>query len=156
MNNQPKYHYTAGGVVLDAQRRMLTLERDVKRNGAIVHEVRLPKGHLDPGETDDVAAKREVWEESGYGEVEIVGDLGLERSEFEHQGRKHVRDEHYFIMRLVAAVRTGHPPHPDSEEALFVPSWVDVEDAESLLTYPSEKEFARRTIGWLRAHPECL
>ncbi len=156
MSDQPKYHYTAGGVVLDVQRRMLVLERDVPRDGQIIHEVRLPKGHLDPGETDDVAALREVWEESGYGGVEIIGDLGVARSEFAFQGRQHVRDEHYFIMRLLESSRTGRPPHPDSEEALFEPVWVDVEDAESLLTYPTEQEFARRALGWLRAHPECL
>ena len=55
-----KHHRTAGGVVLDAEGRMLVLVRDVVRDGATVHEVRLPKGHIDPGETEEQAARREA------------------------------------------------------------------------------------------------
>jgi len=62
-------------VVLDAQGRVLLLERDVERDGRLVHEVRLPKGHIEPGEDDRSAALREVCEESGYCDLDVLADL---------------------------------------------------------------------------------
>ncbi len=138
-----RYHETAGGVVVNAAGDVLVLEREVERNGARVQEVRLPKGHIDPGETPEAAAVREVAEESGYTRVEIVADLGTARSEFTHKGRHHVRDERYFLMRLTDEAR-GTPAPTGAEEALFVPRWLAPADAEAAMTYASERDFVAR------------
>jgi len=82
----------AGGVVVDGE-RVLVLRRPGRG------EVRLPKGHIDPGETPRAAALREVGEESGYADLEIVADLGTQTVEFDWDGRHYVRDEHYFLMQ---------------------------------------------------------
>lgn len=150
-----KYHATAGGVVVNAQGSILVLERDVERDGAMVHEVRLPKGHIDPGETAEQAAVREVGEESGYWEVAIVADLGTAHSEYEFRGKQHVRDERYFLMRLKHPTRTLPTPM-GPEEALFVPSWLAPEEAESRQSYPSEADFVGRARRVLAASPELL
>ena len=50
-----KHHETAGGVVIDPSGRMLVIVRDIEREGRVIHEVRLPKGHIDPGESAEVA-----------------------------------------------------------------------------------------------------
>lgn len=135
----------AGGVVLDANRRVLLLEREVERNGTPLHEVRFPKGHIDPGESDEQAAIRETCEESGYCELDIVADLGWARSEYNFMKKHYVRDEHFYLMRLRSAVFRGADVDPNSEEALFCVRWADdLHQAEQLLTYDSEKEFARR------------
>ena len=138
-----QYHETAGGVVVNAAGQVLVLEREVERNGARVHEVRLPKGHIDRGETPEAAAVREVAEESGYAQVEIVADLGTARSAFTHKGRHHLRDERYFLMRLTDDVR-GAPAPAGAEEALFVPRWLAPPEAEAAMTYDSERDFVRR------------
>jgi 8-oxo-dGTP pyrophosphatase MutT (NUDIX family) len=138
------HHETAGGVVVDDAGRILVIVRDVPRNGAVVHEVRLPKGHIDPGETPEAAALREVGEESGYWAVSISGDLGSAHSEFDHGGRHHTRNERYFLMGLTSPVRGEPRVHPGSEEALFEPQWLSPEEAETAMTYPSEREFVRR------------
>ncbi len=139
-----KYHETAGGVVINNENRVLVLERDVNREGTIIHEVRLPKGHIDPGETPQQAALREVWEESGYAGLKIIADLGEAHSTFDFRGKHHERNERYFLMRLTSQDRGA--PHPDegSEEALFQPAWLPLPQAENLLTYPSEQDFIRR------------
>ncbi len=148
--SEKKYHKTAGGVVLNSAGHMLVLVRDVERDGVVKHEVRLPKGHVDPGETDEQAARREVHEESGYGGTEIVADLGRAHSEFEFRGHGHVRDEHYFLMRLTNEDRDApQPTHAD--EALFQPRWLAPHDAAASLTYASEQDFARRAMAALHA-----
>lgn len=149
---ETKRHRTAGGIVINGAGEMLVLIRDVERVGKLVHEVRLPKGHIDPGETDEQAAKREVAEESGYHHVEIIGDLGTAVSEFTFRDRRNVRTEHYYLMRLTDPRRDApQPTHAD--EALFVPEWLPPAAAADALTYPSEKGFAQRAIAALATLP---
>jgi 8-oxo-dGTP pyrophosphatase MutT (NUDIX family) len=145
-----KHHVTAGGVVLDDTGRLLVLERDIERDGRLVHEVRLPKGHIDPGETPEQAAVREVREESGYGHLEITADLGHAHSTFDFRGHHNERDEQYFLMRLSAPERQAPEPTGE-EEALFVPAWLEPETALARLTYESEREFVRRAQKELTA-----
>lgn len=141
---ESRYHKTSGGVVMDAEGRILLLQRDVERDGKTLREFRLPKGHIDPGETDEEAALREVGEESGYWDVEIVEDLGRARSEFDFYGGHQVRDEHYFLMRLTSPGRKGPQFDEGSEEALFEPVWFAAAEAEARATYASETDFVAR------------
>jgi 8-oxo-dGTP pyrophosphatase MutT (NUDIX family) len=152
-----KRYRAAGGIVLDDRGRVLLLRRNVVRETTPSLEVRLPKGHIEPGETAEEAALREVCEESGYCQLAILADLGEARTEFDFRGRHVVRDERYFLMRLLDPERrpTRHP-HPHSEEALFQPIWArDLTEAEAMLTFESEKRFARRARAWLQAHSDA-
>ncbi len=148
------YYRAAGGVVVDRWGHVLLLERDVVRDGRPVHEVRLPKGHVEPGESDEEAALREVCEESGYCDLLILADLGTARSEFDFEGRHIVRDEHYFLMGLKSPTWSGQRTDPTKEEALFRVTWVkDLATAQRMLSYESEREFARRAQSWLEKQP---
>ena len=138
----------AGGVVVDDRGRVLLMERLVTRDGRPLLEVRLPKGHVESGETDAEAATREVCEETGYCAVAVVCDLEEAISEFEFGSRHVRRTEHYFLMRV-----TGPPSAPQfdkstPEEALFRLRWAgDLTQAEQALTYASEREFAGRALA---------
>jgi len=143
----------AGGVVLDGQGRVLMLERDVIRDGQNVHEVRLPKGHVDPGEEDADAAVREVCEESGYCDVDVVADLGEIHTTYIFRGQRYKRDEHYFLMQLRSDSQRAQDADPESEEALFAPVWASgLDEAEKRLTYASEQQFALRARRWIAEH----
>ncbi len=140
------YYQAAGGVVQDAQGHILLLERRVMRKRKLVHEIRLPKGHIEKGETPEEAALREVCEESGYCHLQIVADLGEFHNSFDFR-KKHIeRDERYFLMRPIDLQRQPQQFHNEhSEEALFLPLWADsLAEAEALLTYESEKIVIRR------------
>lgn len=127
----------AGGVVIH-QGRLLLLNRPARG------EIRLPKGHIDPGEDALTAALRETREESGYVDLEDIDDLGSRVVEFDYQGDHYVRSEHYFLMGL-----TGHrqeerdPKDADQFEVL----WVDLEQAVALLTYESEQQVASQAVA---------
>lgn len=142
---------TAGGVVINARRELLALARVVIRARIETPELRLPKGHIDPGETPEAAAVREVGEESGYWRVGIVADLGLLHSSFVYDGMRYERDEHYFLMRLDDERREAPQP-VSAEEALFEPRWLPLNDASARLTYPTECDAARRARLWITAH----
>lgn len=146
MNEQD--YESAGGVILDARGRVLLLERHVPREEGSRHEIRLPKGHIDEGESPEQAALRECCEESGYCGLEIVGSLGTHRVRFIFRNRRVRRLEYYFLMRLTDSARQEPDVDPESEEALFEVRWAEnLDEAERLLTYPGEKRFARRAAA---------
>lgn len=140
----------AGGVVLDNAGRVLLIERWVTRNGQLAYEIRLPKGHVEPDETDEQAAVREVCEETGYCGLAVVADLGEIINEFNwpDKERRVLRHERYYLMRLTDPVRgEPHFTSPDADEARFTPRWAaTLPDAEALITFESEREFIRRAI----------
>ncbi|MGD2105705.1 MAG: NUDIX domain-containing protein [Anaerolineae bacterium] len=119
----------------------------VVRDGLIVvlrwpkkGEIRLPKGHVEPGETVREAALREAEEESGYLKLEIVADLGSQRVRFEDRERRVVRTERYFLMRL-----RGEPGRPrGTSEPRFEPLWLPWDEAMDALTFEAEREWVRR------------
>jgi len=135
-------HYQAAGGVVVRDGLMLVLDRPARG------EVRLPKGHVEPGESLREAALRETREETGYADLEIVADLGMQESHFvnPYQGCQVTRQEFYFLMRLksdVQDVRSG-------EDAVqFRVMWVPLHQAPARLTFPTEQEFARRAIQML-------
>ncbi len=116
---------------------MLLLDRPSR------NEVRLPKGHMEPGESPAEAALRETQEETGYGQLEIWDDLGCQQVEFDYRGNHYIRTEHYFLMRLAGPHRVPRPP---DDQADFTPIWVPLEEAVARLTFDSEKAMAERAI----------
>ena len=137
MNEPIRYHAAGGVLTRENGRRLLLLEIPGRK------ELRLPKGHIEPGETITEAAIREVQEETGYADVEVVADLGSLTHTF-YNMRKDAnvtRTETYFLMRLVSERAYDGPRY---EHENFKRRWVNTDDAERLLTYESEREFARR------------
>ena len=133
-------YQAAGGVVLDADERVLLIERIVDGQ----HEIRLPKGHIDPGETPEAAALREVCEETGYCDLEVQIDLGWQTTTFLLGNKQVEREERYYVMRL-ASDRLWPPNFSSKREALFHNLWVDSLDAAAtLLTFEAEKSVAHR------------
>jgi 8-oxo-dGTP pyrophosphatase MutT (NUDIX family) len=137
-------YVAAGGVVVDDD-RVLVLHRPTSG------EVRLPKGHVEPGEAIRAAALRETHEESGYASLVLKADLGTQMVEFDHGGRHVVRTECYFLMGLAddadSTDRCGrrHPSdlHSGGEDQ-FETVWLTWDGALAALTFEAEREWVRR------------
>ena len=91
----------AGGVVFNANGEVLLIAYPESRGGGWS----FPKGHIDPGETPEVAAVREVLEEGGVN-AEIVGSLEPTRY-INPRGKS--RDIFWFAMRTSDVQATPEP-----------------------------------------------
>jgi 8-oxo-dGTP pyrophosphatase MutT (NUDIX family) len=125
---------SAGGIVIHEGQVLLVRKRRVP-------EVRLPKGHVEPGERRDEAALRETAEETGYAELRPLADLGLLTVPFTRNGQQVVRIESFFLMALAGPGRISRSAE---DEEKFEPFWAPLAQAEAMLTFPSEQEFLRR------------
>jgi 8-oxo-dGTP pyrophosphatase MutT (NUDIX family) len=137
------YYHAAGGVVFH-DGEVLLLDRPDRG------EVRLPKGHIEEGESPVEAALREVREEAGYAHLDVVADLGSQLVQFEDPWRqRHVtRDEQYFLMRLCDEERIER----GEQEQQFIPLWAPAADAVARLTFEAEQAFVRRALDWVAEH----
>jgi 8-oxo-dGTP diphosphatase len=117
----------AGGVVLDHDGRV-----------ALVHRPRyddwsLPKGKLDPGESFEEAALREVEEETGM-RCRLLDKLDPVEYRDNKGRQKLVR---YWLMAVDED--PGFMPNDEVDEL----RWVPPEEAVALLSYPHDAELVR-------------
>lgn len=95
------------------------------------HHWILPKGHIDPGETAEQTAVRELREETGVEGVP-VGPAGTK--EFQRKGK--VLKVEYYVLRFL---RQG-----EGDEDRQV-KWVDMDEAMSLLTFDEAREIVHES-----------
>jgi 8-oxo-dGTP pyrophosphatase MutT (NUDIX family) len=103
----------------------------------------LPKGTPDAGETIEQTALREVREETGL-EVAIDARLGSIRYWFTARGVRFHKQVHHWLMHQTGGDVADHDHEFDEV------TWVPIEEAQRLLTYPNERTVvaeAARVLG---------
>src|ERR1700738_1888410 len=130
-----KKTHSAGGVVTNSERKVLV----VSQHGT---SWSLPKGHIDPGEDALAAAKREIYEESGIRDLELIRELGTyERHKIGVDGgedRSELKVITMFLFRT--SEKSLKPVDPDNPEA----RWVEKSKVALLLTHEKDREFFQR------------
>ncbi len=99
----------------------------------------LPKGKLDPGETDEQAARREVLEETT-----LDTELGPELPSTTYLDRS---GKHKRVRYWAMTVKQGRPR---GSHEVDLAEWVPLEEAAGRLSYPHDVEVLRaldRVIG---------
>ena len=124
----PRLEFSAGGLVLDAEGRVLLIRARDLRNQPVWT---LPKGALKPGESSTEAALREVREETGY-RCEVVREMTSVTYWFQREGRRIRKTVRWYLMRPIEKV--GEHDH-EVDEVL----WADRKDAEARLRYDSDR-----------------
>ena len=99
----------------------------------LIHRARygdwsLPKGKLDPGETDEQAARREVEEETT-----LIAELGPELPSTDYLDRsgKHKRVRYW-------AMTAAGDGQPRGSHEVDLAEWVPLEEAAERLSYPHD------------------
>lgn len=134
MIHPAKMTESAGGVVLNEHGLVLV----VSQHGT---SWSLPKGHIDPGEDKLTAARREIYEESGISQVELIFELGsYERYRIGKNGQDDLTEFkkiHIFLFRT--SQHALKPLDPHNPQAV----WVDKHKVPELLTHPKDRDFFR-------------
>lgn len=127
-------HFTlvtaAGGLVENEKGEYLLIHRRGKWD--------LPKGKLDPGETIEQCAVREVEEETGLQQPELKQLITVTYHTYNEFGKHILKDSHWYKMKVKGAQNTT----PQTEEDILEIKWVKKEDIGQYMndTFPSIKD----------------
>jgi ADP-ribose pyrophosphatase YjhB (NUDIX family) len=129
---------SAGGLVLDspeaAQARAALIGR-IDRRGRLLWS--LPKGHVEPGETAEDAAVREVAEETGI-TGRVVAALGTIDFWFVAEGRRIHKTVHHYL--LLATDGELSAEDIEVEEV----AWVPLAELDERLAYADERRLVAK------------
>ena len=103
----------------------------------------LPKGIVDPGEDPAETALREVAEETGVS-GRLVGKLGDVRYVYTWKGERVFKVVSFYLVRYSSG-RLGDIA-PAFRREVAETRWLPLADAQRLLSYPGEKDMARRAL----------
>jgi 8-oxo-dGTP pyrophosphatase MutT (NUDIX family) len=126
---------SAGGVVfrVEGGQPLYLLIRDSYQNWGF------PKGHLEDGEAPDVAAAREVTEETGVVGLSIGGEIDTIDWFFKFRGQLIHKVCHFYLMETAAS-----DTRPQRAEGITACRWTHFDEAETLISYANAREVLRR------------
>ena len=98
-----------------------------------------PKGHLEAGERSESAALREVQEETGLGDLRVLGSIATIEWHFRFRGRLiHKRCEFFLMQSETGATR------PQKSEGITACKWVPAAEAAELIAYDNARAVLRQ------------
>ena len=107
-----------------------------------------PKGHGNEGEDSLDTARRELMEETGITDIDILKDKSfIENYTFEKDGVTHNKIAEYFIG-FTNDIKTN--THKDFQEEILEIKWASFNEAKNLITFPEAREILNEIIEYLK------
>ena len=124
--------FSAGGLVVDLSGAVPlgALIGRTDKQGRLLWS--LPKGHIEPGETPEQAAVREIHEETGI-HGDILGELGTIEFWFVAEGRRIHKTVRHYLLRATGGELS------DADIEVSEVAWVPLPQVTARLAYPDER-----------------
>jgi len=119
-----KHIEAAGGLVINQADALLVIHR--------LGYWDLPKGKLEKGESPEIAALREVEEECGISDLNIIKQLTESYHTYEHKGKMVLKRTYWFLMNYRGTEKLIPQTEEDILEVRFMP-----EEAVKTLAMPN-------------------
>lgn len=116
------YMKAAGGLVVNQEGKFLFIYRNGKWD--------LPKGRKEKGETVEVAAMREIEEETGVNSLQIDRFLDKTYHIFKRNGSYKLKITHWFLMHTDFKGKTN----PETKEGIEQAVWLTADEAREKLS----------------------
>ncbi|MEM2122024.1 MAG: NUDIX domain-containing protein [Candidatus Bathyarchaeia archaeon] len=97
----------------------------------------LPKGLIEDGESELEAARREVEEETGIGDLRLIDEIGVINYEFWMHGRHYRKMVYFFLFETEREDAKVSWEHDTCR-------WFNFDESIKALTYPKEKEILKK------------
>ena len=137
---------SAGGFVISkTDGSLVALMARFNRGGKL--EWCIPKGHLEANETNEQAALREVFEETGL-QAKIIEYLGEVSYQFIQGGKIVNKTVHVYLMEQTGGeLSFDKDPHKEASEL----EWVQVSKLLTRLSHSNERRIAKMAVELIEA-----
>ncbi len=136
---------SAGGVLVNGDGKVF-LTRKIERD-----EWSLPKGGQEDGESLVDTAKREIEEETGFRNIELVSDEQIGHNYFEFvnpkTGKRSGKNVYFYLFRIINDERIDTP---EMVKEGFEGRWMDFDEALDLISFDAIKVVVKNAQRLLR------
>jgi mutator protein MutT len=131
-----------GGLVINEKGQILFIYRNGKWD--------LPKGKIEPNETTELGAVREVEEECGIKVSKIEQLIDITYHTYQMAGKEILKSNFWYLMRADSSQILS----PQIEENIEKAEWVDIDKVDTLLSnsYESIIDLIRKYLKSIEAH----
>jgi len=132
-----EHQFAAGGVVVKKEEAALKVLLIKDSYGHWTW----PKGHIEEGETSKEAAIREISEETGLVNLNLLEPVGEQEYEFTFNGNKIFKTVYIFLVEA-----TGEEKLKAQTEEIQGAQWFNTEKALSMIEYEGSREILEKGI----------
>lgn len=133
-------HHSSGGVVYTVLRgRLKVLLIKNRFDGRWT----IPKGYIDPGETSEAAAVREIGEETGV-ECRVVELIGRNRYQFRFRGKLIAKQVDVYLLELTGTAELDPAKFDPHEQMIADARWFDPAEAVNAINYKNLQPLVAR------------
>lgn len=125
---------------MEGGRALFLLIRDSYKNWGF------PKGHLEVGEPPELAALREVQEETGLDGLALRGEIDTIDWYFRFRGRLIHKICHFYLMESASGATS-----PQREEGITACRWAMMPDAMQCISYANARAVLERAAAMVDA-----
>ncbi|RCW47214.1 ADP-ribose pyrophosphatase YjhB (NUDIX family) [Halopolyspora algeriensis] len=131
---------SAGGLVIDSAGVHAAIIGRLDRRRRLLWS--LPKGHIEPGETPEETAQREVAEETGI-IAKVAQPIGVIDYWFVADNRRVHKTVHHFLLDAVGGALS------DEDVEVTEVAWVPLGELDEVLAYADERRLVRHAVALL-------